>query len=125
MVKPGTLNSEPETYSIPFCVHQGTMEPMRQGAPAFVEARLEVLMDLWVLVFVLDLRAAFFDADFDRLVVTERDEIVTPAIPAERQVTGGIGAGVEVLVKPLRRRNHDAPRFPVHPGQFSVFGPEQ
>src|SRR6266550_5771996 len=23
-----------ETYSIPFCVHQGTMEPMRQVAPA-------------------------------------------------------------------------------------------
>ena len=90
-----------------------------------MKARLEVLMDLWVLVFVLDLRAAIFNADFDRLVITEGDEIVTPAIPAERQVTGGIGAGVEVLVKPLRRRNHDAPRFPVHPGRFSVFGPEQ
>src|SRR5436189_24395 len=61
----------------------------------------------------------------DRLVVTERDEIVTPAIPAQRQVTSGIGAGVEVLVKPLGRRNHDAPRFPVHPGRFPVFGPEQ
>src|SRR5438067_5580575 len=95
------------------------------GRACFVEARLEVLVDLWVLIFVLDLRAAVFDAYLDRLVVTERDEIVTPAIPAQRQVTSGIGAGVEVLVKPLGRRNHDAPRFPVHPGRFPVFGPEQ
>src|SRR5439155_1129146 len=27
-------NARPETYSIPFCVHQGTMELIRQVAPA-------------------------------------------------------------------------------------------
>src|SRR4029453_17802804 len=32
--KPETRHARPETYSTPFCVHQGTMEPMRQVAPA-------------------------------------------------------------------------------------------
>ena len=110
-------------------VHSLLCAPGNHGAHAasracLVEARFEVVVDFRVLVFVLDLGAAIFDADFDRLVVTERNEIVTPTIPAQREVTSGIGAGVEVLVKPLRRRNYDAPRFPVYPGLFAVFGPK-
>jgi hypothetical protein len=49
------------------------MEPDR--CACLLKARLKVLMDLWVLVFVLDLRAAIFNADFDRLVITEGDEL--------------------------------------------------
>ena len=47
----------------------------------FMEARLEELVNLWILVFVLDLRAALFDADLDWFVVAESDKVVTPAIP--------------------------------------------
>ena len=65
------------------------------GRAGFVQARLKELVNLWILVFVLDLRAAVFDADLNRLVVTESDKVVTPAIPAQRQVTGGIGTGVK------------------------------
>ncbi len=104
--------------------------PGNHGAHAtscanFVKACFEELVNLWILVFVLDLRAAVFDADLDRLVVTKRDKVVTPAIPAQRQITSRIGAGVEVLMKPLRGRNHHAAGFPVHPCRFPMFGPEK
>ena len=62
----------------------GNHGPHAAGRAGFMQARLEELVNLWILVFVLDLGAALFDADFNRLVVTESDEIVTPAIPAQR-----------------------------------------
>ena len=74
-------------HAAPLLFHSLLRTPGNHGTHAasrayLVEARLEVLVDLWVLIFVLDLRAAVFDAYLNRLVVTERDEIVTPAIPA-------------------------------------------
>src|SRR5438128_12486977 len=66
------------------------------GRACFVEARLEVLVDLWVLIFVLDLRAAVFDAYLDRLFATERVVIVTTCVRAQLPVTIWLCAGVVV-----------------------------
>ena len=52
------------------------------GSAGFVKASFEVLMNLAILVFVLDLRAALFHAHLDRLIVTEGDKVVTPTVPA-------------------------------------------
>ena len=80
----GESLSEPETRNL---FHSLLRAPGNHGTHAagracFVEARLEELVDLWVLIFVLDLRAALFDADLDWFVVAESDKVVTPAIPA-------------------------------------------
>ena len=82
-------------------------------------------MDLSILVLVFNLCAALFEADVHRRVAVNDGEAIAPAIPTQRQVASGLGPGIEMLVKPLIWRNHNASRLPVRPNHLAVLGPKQ
>src|SRR5439155_21237942 len=87
---------------------------------------LKLPMNVRILVLELNLGATLLDAGVTGAVFgVEAHETVAPASPAQRQVPGGPGSGIEMLVKPLQRRNHDAPRLPVHFDPFLPFLPEK
>src|SRR5881397_1068182 len=90
------------------------------GRASFRQGRLEDLMNFWILVFVFDLISALLHVHLDGLFVGERDKSVAPTIPAQGEITSGFGAGVKMLVKPLVRRHHHAPRLPVDTNHFAV-----
>ena len=92
------------------------------GRAGFGQGRLEDLMNFWILVFVFDLTAALLDVYLDGFFVGQSDKAVAPAIPAQGEVTSGIGAGVEMLVEPLVRRHDDTSRLPVDAHHFAVIG---
>src|SRR2546425_1978707 len=88
----------------------------------FGQSRLEDLMNFWILVFVFDLIATLLHVHLDGLFIGERDKSVAPAIPPQGEITSGLGARVEMLMKPLVRRHDHAPRFPVDTNHFAVVG---
>src|SRR6185312_6451884 len=77
--------------------------------------RLEIAVDPGILVLELDLGAALLDAGVGATLVIELEELVAPAVPAQRQIAGAGGAAVEMLVEPLVGRHHDAARIPIDP----------
>src|SRR6185312_16516069 len=77
--------------------------------------RLEIAVDPGILVLELDLGAALLDAGVGAALVIELEELVAPAVPAQRQIAGAGGAAVEMLVEPLVGRHHDAARIPIDP----------
>src|SRR5690242_2647121 len=77
---------------------------------------LQVFVYLWVLVFEFDLAAAELDArKGTALTVLRAHEVVAPIVPPQRMITRRLGAGVEMLMKPLIERYHHAPWLPIDP----------
>src|SRR5262249_56067330 len=76
--------------------------PHGTARACFGERGLELLMNRRLLVFIFDLRTAFFDA-FARFAVVKHDgKLVPPAAAfAQRQVARRTAARVKMLVKPL------------------------
>src|SRR5438093_348839 len=92
------------------------------GRAGFRQGGLENLMNLWILVFVFDLIATLLHVHLDGLFVGERDKSIAPAIPPQSKIASGLGAGVEMLMKPLVRRHDHTPWFPVDADHFAVVG---
>src|SRR2546427_12335846 len=72
----------------------------------FGESGFEDLMNFWILVFVFDLIATLLHVHLDGLFVSERDKSIAPTIPPQGKIPSGLGAGVEMLMKPLIRRHY-------------------
>src|SRR5919108_5084953 len=81
------------------------------GGAGFFHRRLEIPMNDWIFVFKLDLTATLFHAGVGAaLAVLHPHEAKAPAAPPKRQIARRLHARVEMLMKPLVRRHHDAPR---------------
>src|SRR5512135_1322491 len=87
--------------------------------------RLEVAMNLRIFVLELDLPAAEFHAGKgSALAVLRAHEAIAPVVPAQGQIASRVGAGVEMLMKPLIRRHHHAARFPIDALRLFTLRPE-
>ena len=82
-------------------------------------------MNLWVLIFIFDLVSTLLDVHLDGFFVSERDKSIAPTIPSQGKITSGLGAGVEMLMKPLIGRHYHAARLPVNADHIAVIGPKQ
>src|ERR1044071_4254533 len=103
-------------YESPLLLRASRMVRHVAARAGFFHRRLEVLMDLRILVFEFDLSTAELDAGKRAaFAVLGAHEFVAPVVPAQRQIARRLRAGIEVLMKPLIRRHHHAARPPVDP----------
>src|SRR5437660_11764986 len=97
---------------------------LTRGA-GFFHRRFEVAVHGRIFVLEFDLPAPLLHAGVGRtFAVLHSHEAKAPATPAERQIARRFCAGVQMLMKPLVRRHHDAPWLPVHALHLLALQPE-
>ena len=99
------------------CAHFARSSRLRQG-------RFELGVNVRSFIFVINLVAAAFHA-FVHAVGFSIAAIFFTAGPAQRQITNRCVTAVEMLVKPVFRRNDNAAFIPWKPLPRHPFGPHQ